>query len=87
MSWNYRVIKTTHGGEDFFSIHEAYYNRFGKISAISRDAMEPHGATLEELGRDLSKMSQALHLPVLVKNEIKFVKPDWEDEGCTNQSE
>ena len=78
--WNYRIIKTTHGEEDFYSIHEVYYNRAGEICAISEDPMEPHGSNLSEIGRDLDFMAEAFTRPVLMKDEIVFAKADWEEE-------
>ena len=80
MSWDYRIVKMTIDGENLYQIHEAYYNKNNELCAISKDPMNPHGNTVEELGHDLNMMSQAFNQSALVKGEIVFAKPDWEEE-------
>lgn len=76
MSWNYRVCRhysTLPDGtvEDYYRIHEVYYDKRGKITAVSVDGIDPHGLTLTGLKKDLSMMRAALKQPVLeFDNEI-----------------
>jgi hypothetical protein len=75
--WNYRVLKHDDG---YLALHEVYYNKDGEIVLHSAEAMAPGGETLEELRQDLLSMAAALSKPVLVKSEIVFAAPDWEEE-------
>ena len=82
--WNYRVLR--HRQRDrlnkrrwvyWFAIHEAYYDDHGRIWAISKDGMSPHGETLAELRSDFTMFMNAFQKPVL--DEWKL--PEKEAQG------
>ena len=35
MGWNHRVMKHKDGEDDFFTIHEVYYNKKGKVDGYT----------------------------------------------------
>ena len=85
MSWNYRIIKRYQdvrygqGKRDwFYGVYEVYYNKDGKITAISEEPIAPVGNHFEELRGEVSKMMSAFGKPILDYDQIKFVK--WSEE-------
>ena len=82
MSWNYRVVHSTSedGSEEFFSIHEVYYNKGGGITAMTEDPCHPFGDTLDEFREDLKGMIDALEAPVLEEGKIEFQPKDGNGE-------
>lgn len=59
---------TTPSGEQevSFTIHEAYYPAVGeKADSITKEPVDPHGETIEELRESLERMLRALNHPVL----------------------
>ena len=62
--WNYRVVRTTLAGEEFFAIHEVYYTDDVPTS-ITEEAVEPSGSTHEALLDDLRRMQEACQKPTL----------------------
>lgn len=71
MSWNHRVVRHKNPrpyDEDdkyYYRIHEVYYREDGSIWAMTKESVEPHGLTVEELEEDLRWMLKALRKPVL----------------------
>lgn len=65
MSWNYRVIKHVADGEEFYQIHEVYYNDENNPASITEEGIVPFGETTEELSHTLIHMMSALTKPVL----------------------
>lgn len=69
MSWNHRVVKRMIKGLNeevpSFGIHEAFYDKNGRVWGITQEPMDPHGETIEELRQDLEWMMKALEHPVL----------------------
>jgi hypothetical protein len=65
MTWNYRVVRITHGPEEFFAIYEVYYGDDGRPKARTENPAHPAGETLEELAEDLTYYQAALQQPVL----------------------
>ena len=68
MSWNYRIIKKkkpTEYKEDYYRIHEVYYDENDNIMFWSEDSIDPHGLNLDELKYDLDLMYKAFDKPVL----------------------
>jgi hypothetical protein len=61
MSWNYRVILQ----DDYYSIHEVYYDDDGNIESWTEQPVGIGGETLEELKGDLEYYKHALEKPVL----------------------
>lgn len=71
MTWDYRVVKTISNGEEYYSIHEAYYNEEDQASSITEDPVEAFGNSLEELKLDLERMLEALNKPVLIGKDFE----------------
>lgn len=65
MTWNYRVVRTTQGDEEWFAIYEVYYDDDGRPEARTEEPASPAGETLEELQEDLQWYLRALQEPVL----------------------
>lgn len=63
--WNYRVIKSKDGEDDYYQVHSIYYNDNSEISAKSLHAAKAGGNTLEELRSDLQRMLEALDKPII----------------------
>jgi hypothetical protein len=61
MSWNYRIVLK----DDFYEIHEVYYDKYGNKQSVSVDPISPSGETKEELKEGLEKMLEAFDLPIL----------------------
>lgn len=71
MTWNYRVIKQEHPEETTtYAIYEVYYDEQDNIQFITKNPVDPHGETIEELRGNLEYMLQALNKPVLNMNEL-----------------
>ncbi len=78
-NWNYRVVKSKLDNcEDWYGMHEVYYDDEGNINAISEDAISIEGESLKDLGKILEWMSSAMHKPVLNEDEIEY--KDFETE-------
>ena len=67
ITWNYRVFHEETGD---YVIREVSYDEGGAIVGCTADAVEPMGASLEELERDLEHFREALRLPVLTLAEV-----------------
>lgn len=65
MSWNYRIVRHRQNKEDWFAIHEVYYEADGKPKFISENPIAPHGESAEELINDMELQKAACKLPVL----------------------
>lgn len=67
MSWNYRVLKTEDGEDDFYQIHEVYYDKQGKVNGYTKN-----GATVA--GNDIANVKSVLMkmLSCLEKDVIKY---------------
>jgi hypothetical protein len=65
MTWNYRVVRTTHGDAEYFAIYEVYYDDDGRPEARTEQPAHPAGETLEEFAKDLTHYQAALQQPVL----------------------
>jgi hypothetical protein len=68
MSWDYRVVRHIDKDDVSYAIHEAYYDDEAnpdKATSITQCAIDPTGATLEELQEELAHIRLALDKPVL----------------------
>ncbi len=65
--WNYRVFRHeyTHGGEQYYEIHECYYDDDGNVNGWTENAICPYGDTPEELESVLKMMGEAFSKPIL----------------------
>ena len=69
MSWNYRVIKTKDGEDDFYQIHEVYYSEVmvDAISIHSRGATVG-GSNIAEVKWVLMEMLSCLETDIIKLN-------------------
>lgn len=65
MSWNNRVIRRFHDSEEYFEIHEVYYDEKGNPDGVTEDGIVPFGDTLEELREELQRFLDACKKPIL----------------------
>lgn len=67
--WNHRVIrkKIQNGSEqeDWYGIHEVYYDDDEEIEGVTEKAIAPGGSTLEELKNELQRMIKCLDKGIL----------------------
>jgi len=71
MSWNHRVMKHKDGDDDFFTIHEVYYDKKGKINGYTSNGTSVCGNSLQELREGLERMLKSLDKEIL----------DYDNEG------
>lgn len=67
-SWNYRVIRHLADGssdQEWFAIHEVFYNDTGVPYAVSEKACPAGGETTDELFEDMKLMQAASGMPTL----------------------
>lgn len=69
MTWNHRVVRKVDAGEEYFGIHEVYYENGDPVS-VTVDSVSPFGETLEELTGEIDMFKAALSLPVLDFDKI-----------------
>lgn len=62
--WNYRVIKSKDGEDDYYQIHSCYYTD-NVLDGSSLHPAKAGGNTLEELRADLQRMLDALDKPII----------------------
>ncbi len=67
MNWDYRVFREENGD---YVIREVFYDADGSILGSTEKAVEPVGASLEELTKDIEWFKEALSLPVLTPADI-----------------
>ena len=65
MNWNYRIVRHRHSEEEWFAIHEVYYEADGKPKLVSKEPVAPQGGDVEELLKDMERQKAACKLPVL----------------------
>ena len=60
MTWNHRVVRFKHEGEDWYAVCEVYYNEDGSIYAHTQDGVRVTGDNVEELRETLERMLRCL---------------------------
>lgn len=76
--WNNRVVKKVdYFGEDYFEVHEVYYNKDGTIYAMTTNPIVPYGISVVELKETLERMIRASDKPFLVDGDVTFI--NYED--------
>ena len=64
--WNYRIFRhVDEGNNEWYTIHECYYNDKGKPTGWTENPVRPFGSTVEELKNCLYMMDLALNKPIL----------------------
>ncbi len=67
--WNYRVLKTKDGEDDWYQIHEVYYDKDGKVEGWTKNGAIVAGNTLDEVRDSLERMLKALDKEILNQNK------------------
>jgi len=65
MSWNHRVMKMKDGEDDFYQIHEVFYDKEGNVESYTKNGVTVGGNNIEEVKWVLREMLAALDKPVL----------------------
>ena len=65
MTWNHRVVHQSVGGEDFYGIHEVFYDDEGKANMVTQEAVGAWGDDIPGLQETLEWMHNALDKPIL----------------------
>ncbi len=74
--WNYRLIhrKCTMPGvighEDYYAIHEVFYDDKGEPNGVTENEVAIHGSSLTEAIECKMKMAAALRIPVLEWDDL-----------------
>ena len=78
MGWNNRVMRRECKGydEEWFEIHEVYYDDNDEVEGYTKDAIAPGGHSIEELRRELERMLACLDKPVLDYEEEDVTSPE-----------
>jgi hypothetical protein len=69
MSWNYRILKTKDGEDDWYQIHEVYYDKGGKVKGWTKNGATVAGNTLVELKNSLEMMLKSLDKEMINQNK------------------
>ena len=71
MGWNHRVMKheKADGGDDWYQIHEVYYDSKREPDSWTADGISPGGNTLEDLRDELIRMLEATEKEILIYKE------------------
>lgn len=70
MPWNYRVLHTIEDGDEWYAIHEVYYDNEGHPVSVTAEPEPALGDTLEDLEEDLRWQLKALSEPVLEMSDF-----------------
>ena len=63
--WNQRIIRTVKGGEEWYEIHEVYYDERGHIESWTQEPVLPGGESKAELMNDIAYFISAMRQPIL----------------------
>jgi len=67
--WNHRVMKRKDGDDDWYQIHEVYYDSKLEPNSWTKEGIAPGGNTLEELRDELIRMIKSLDKEILEYDE------------------
>ena len=65
MSWNYRLVKSTHGDNVLYAIHEVYYDDHGTPKSITELPVSVIEQSKDDIMTTLRHMERALTMPTL----------------------
>jgi len=65
MSWNYRLVKRTHGDQVSYAIHEVYYNDQNVPKSITKNPVVVAEESKGDVMTTLRHMERALTMPTL----------------------
>lgn len=63
--WNYRIMKHKHPREDYYAVHEVYYDEEHKPRQWTKDPVEVMSDTAEGITEVLRMMLKDVEAPVL----------------------
>jgi len=63
--WNHRVVKTKDGVDDWYVIHEVFYDKDGNVDGMTKQPVSVGGNTIEELKWTLTKMLESLDKDII----------------------
>ena len=70
MTWNYRVLKSKDGEDDWYQIHETYYDKEKNVNGWAKNGATVCGNTLVEIRSSLELMLKSLDKEILNKNKM-----------------
>ena len=65
MTWNYRLVKSTHGVNVLYAIHEVYYDDHGTPKSITENPVGVTAESKDDIMTTLRHMERALTMPTL----------------------
>lgn len=69
MTWNHRVLKHKDGEDNWYQIHEVYYDKEGNVDGYTKDGASVGGNSLEELKWVLEKMLESIEKEIIEYKE------------------
>jgi len=69
MTWNYRVLKSKDGEDDWYQIHEVYYDENDNVKSWTVNGATVCGNTLVEVRSLLELMLKSLDNEILNQNK------------------
>lgn len=69
--WNYRLIISSDGPDNYYAVHEVYYNSKGKGTAWSENPVYAGGSSPSEVYSDLCLMQKAFHQKPFIIKKIR----------------
>ena len=76
MSWNYRVIKTKDGEDNFYQIHEVYYSEDGKINGYTSKGATVGGSNIAEVKWVLMEMLSCLERDIIMEEHLTAISSE-----------
>mgnify|MGYP001560878605 CR=1 FL=1 len=68
MTWNHRVIRHVESDNEWYAIHDVYYDENDEPDGVTLDPEAVIGDNLEDLQQTLEWMTKALSAPILDYN-------------------
>ncbi len=69
MSWNYRVMKSKDGEDDWYQIHEVCYDEYNNVNGWTKNGATVSGNTIDEVRSSLKLMLASLNKEALNQNK------------------
>lgn len=79
MHWNNRLVRHKTEHEEYFTIHEVFYNDKEEIMGMTENPIAPHGDSVEEIKETLERMLRALDKEPL-DFDMKFASDEFNEE-------
>ncbi len=86
MTWNYRVVRSRQkDGSVWFAVHEAYYDKAGKVTSITAKPVTIEGESVEELTGDLVTIKMDVRRRAVL--DLDELKKQWKKERATSSTQ